>query len=174
MKFWLQKLDTAPCLIVSLLRDSLSISWLKLTKMKKLSEETLCSMLSRWSHSILAVAMWGWDHYIPFYWWYNQAEEYSVEFSSVAQLCPTLCDPINHSIPPCPSPTPGVYPNSCPLSWCAIQPSHPLSSPSPPALNLSQHPDLFKWACPSHQLAKVLEFKLQHQSFQSTPRTDLP
>ena len=48
----------------------------------------------------------------------------------------------------------------------AIQPSHPLSSPSPPALNLSQHQGLFQWVSPSHQVAKVLEFQLQHQSFQ--------
>ena len=45
----------------------------------------------------------------------------------------------------------------------AIQPSHPLSSPSPPALNLSQHQGLFKWVSSSHQVAKVLEFQLQHQ-----------
>ena len=55
----------------------------------------------------------------------------------------------------------------------AIQPSHPLLSPSPPALNLSQHQGLFKWVSPLHQVAKVLEFQLQHQSFQWTPRTDL-
>ena len=55
----------------------------------------------------------------------------------------------------------------------AIQPSHPLSSPSPPALNLSQHQGLFKWVSSSHQVAKVLEFQLQHQSFQWTPRTDI-
>ena len=55
----------------------------------------------------------------------------------------------------------------------AIQPSHPLSSPSPPALNLSQHQGLFKWVSSSHQMAKVLEFQLQHQSLQWTPRTDL-
>ena len=55
----------------------------------------------------------------------------------------------------------------------AIQPSHPLSFPSPPALNLSQHQGLFKWVSSSHELAKVLEFQLQHQSFQWTPRTDL-
>ena len=54
----------------------------------------------------------------------------------------------------------------------AIPPSHPLSSPSP-ALNLSQHQALFKWVSFSHQVAKVLEFQLQHQSFQWTPRTDL-
>ena len=55
----------------------------------------------------------------------------------------------------------------------AIQPSHPRSSPSPPALNLSQHQGLFKWVSSSNQVVKVLEFQLQHQSFQWTPRTDL-
>ena len=48
----------------------------------------------------------------------------------------------------------------------AIQASHPLSSPSPPVLNLSQHQGLFKWVSSSHQVAKLLEFQLQHQSFQ--------
>ena len=52
----------------------------------------------------------------------------------------------------------------------AIQPSHPLSSPSPPAFNLSQHQDLFQWVGSSRQVAKVLE--LQHQSFQWKFRTD--
>ena len=54
-----------------------------------------------------------------------------------------------------------------------IQPSHPLSSPSPPAPNPSQHQGLFKWVSSLHQVAKVLEFQLQHQSFQWTLRTDL-
>ena len=53
-----------------------------------------------------------------------------------------------------------------------IQKSHPLSSPSPPALNLSQHQDLFQWVSSSHQVAKVLELQLQHQSFQWIFRTD--
>ena len=55
----------------------------------------------------------------------------------------------------------------------SIQPSHPLSSPFPPAPNPSQHQSLFQWVSSSHQVAKVLEFQLQHQSFQPTPRTDL-
>ena len=55
----------------------------------------------------------------------------------------------------------------------AIQPSHPLSSPSPPALNTSQHQVLFQWVNSSHDMSKVLEFQLQHQSFQWTPRTNL-
>ena len=78
-----------------------------------------------------------------------------------------------HTRPPCLSPIPRVHPNPCPLSqWC-----HPTISssviPSPPALNLSQHQGLFKWVSSSHQVAKVLEFQLQHQSYQRTPRTDL-
>ena len=55
----------------------------------------------------------------------------------------------------------------------AIQPPNPLSSPSPPAPNPSQHQSLFQWVNSSHEVAKVLEFQLQDQSFQWTPRTDL-
>ena len=66
--------------------------------------------------------------------------------------------------PPCPSLTPGACSNSCPSSrWC--HPSHPLSSSSPAAFNLSQHQGLFQGVSPSHQVARVLEFQLQHQSF---------
>ena len=73
--------------------------------------------------------------------------------------------------PPCLSPTPRGYSNSCPLrQWC--HPFHPLSSPSPPSFNLSQHQGLFRWVSSSHQVAKVLEFQLQHQSFQWIFRTD--
>ena len=54
----------------------------------------------------------------------------------------------------------------------AIQPSHPLSCPSPPAFNLFQHQGLFQWVSSLHQVAKVLEFQLQHQSFQWIFRTD--
>ena len=70
-----------------------------------------------------------------------------------------------HARPPCPIPAPGVYPNPRPLSGDVIQPSLPLSSPSPPALNLSLHQGLFKGVSSSHQVAKVLEFQLQHQCF---------
>ena len=74
-----------------------------------------------------------------------------------------------HTRPPCPSPTPRVYTNPCLLSlWC-----HPtISSPSSPAPNPSQHQGLFQWVSSSHQVAKVLEFQLQHQSFQWIFRTD--
>ena len=73
------------------------------------------------------------------------------QFSSVTQSCPTLCDPMNHS-------TPGlsVYHQLPESTWVgdAIQPSHPLSSPSPPALNLSQYQDLFKWVSSLHHWPK--------------------
>ena len=54
----------------------------------------------------------------------------------------------------------------------AIQPSHPLLSPSPPVFHLSQHQGLFKWVSSSHQVVKILELQLQHQSFQWMFRTD--
>ena len=66
-----------------------------------------------------------------------------------------------HTRPPCPSPTPGVHPTHVHRVSDAIQPSHPLSSLSPPALNLSQHQGLFKRVGSSHQVAKVLELQLQ-------------
>ena len=98
----------------------------------------------------------------------------SVQFSSVAQSRPTLWprEP-QHTRPPCQSPTPGVYPNPCPLSqWCPPTISSsviPFSSclQSFPASGSSQ------WVSSSHQVAKVLEFQLQHHSFQWTPKTDL-
>ena len=99
----------------------------------------------------------------------------SVQFSSVAQSCPTLCDPMNCSTPGRPVHHQLPEPTQTHVHWVsdAIQTSHPLLSPSSPALNLSQHQGLFKWVSSMHEVAKVLEFQLQHQSFQWTPRTDL-
>ena len=118
------------------------------------------------------------DYILPLLWSLRTSQWFllsSVQFSSVAQSCPTLCGPMNCS-------TPGLLVHhqlpeftQTHVHWVsdAIQPSHPLSSPSPPALNLSQHQGLFQWVSSSHKVAKVLEFQLQHQSFQWTPRTDL-
>ena len=88
------------------------------------------------------------------------------QFSSVAQSCPTLCDPMDCSTPGFPVHHQLLELTQTHVHWVsdAIQPSHPLSSPSPPAFNLSQHQGLFKWVSSSHQVAKVLEFQLQHQS----------
>ena len=98
-----------------------------------------------------------------------------VQFSSVAQSCPTLCNPMNRS-------TPGLLVHHQLPEFTethvhrvgdAIQPSHPLSSLSPPAPNSSQHQSLFQWVNSLHEGAKVLEFQLQHHSFQRNPRVDL-
>ena len=93
------------------------------------------------------------------------------QFSSVAQSCPTLCDPMNSSTPGLPVHHQLPEFTQTHVHWVsdAIQLSHPLSSPSPLALNLSQHQGLFRWVRSSHQVAKVLKFQLQHQSFQWTP-----
>ena len=73
---------------------------------------------------------------------------------------------------PCLSPTPRAYSNSCTSSWWCHPNISSSSSLSPSAFNLSQHQGLFKWVSSSHQVAKVLEVQLQHQSFQWTPKTD--
>ena len=99
----------------------------------------------------------------------------SVQFSSVTQSSPTLWDlmncstaglPVHHQLPES---------TQTHVHWVgdAIQPPHPLSSPSPPALNLSQHQGLFQWVSSLHQVAKVLKFQLQHRSLQWKLRTDL-
>ena len=109
-------------------------------------------------------------YYFPF----DLKEFSSVQFSPVTESSPTLCDtvdcnmpgfPVHHQLPACS--------NSCPLSqWC-----HPTLSSSvvlfSSAFNLSQDQGLFQWVSSLHQVAKVLELQLQHQSFQWTPRTDI-
>ena len=99
----------------------------------------------------------------------------SVQFSSVAQSCLTLCDPMNRSTPGLPVHHQLPQFTQTHVHWVsdAIQPSHPLSSPSPPASNPSQHQSLFQWVNSSHEVAKVFEFQLEHQYFQWTPRTGL-
>ena len=74
------------------------------------------------------------------YFMHNARKLVSVHFSSVAQLCPSLCNPMNHSTPGLPvhHQLPEFTQTHAHRVGDAIQPSHPLSSPSPPALNLSQ------------------------------------
>ena len=98
-----------------------------------------------------------------------------IQFSSVAQSCLTLCDPMDCSTPAFPVHHQLLEFIQTNVHWVsdAIKPSHPLLSPFPPALNISQHQGLFWWASSSHQVAKILELQLQHQSFQWTLRTDL-
>ena len=99
----------------------------------------------------------------------------TIQFSSVAQSCPTLCDPMNRSTPGLPVHHHLPEFTETHVHWVsdAIQPSHLGSSPSPPAPNPSQHQSLFQWVNSSHEVAKVLEFLLQHHSLQRNPRADL-
>ena len=97
----------------------------------------------------------------------------SVQFNH--SLCLNLCDPRDCRTPGFP-----VHHQLLELIQThahgvsdTIQPSHPLSSPSPPAPNPSQHQSLFKWANSSHEVAKVLEFQLKHHSLQRNPRAYL-
>ena len=98
-----------------------------------------------------------------------------VQFSSVSQLCSTLCDPMECSTtgPPVHHQLPEFTQTYVYWVGDAIQPSHPLSSPPPPTFNLSPHQGLFHWVSSLHLMAKVLEFQPQHQSFQWTLKTYL-
>ena len=105
-------------------------------------------------------------------------DSFHLVFSSVQFSCSVMSDSLwphksQHTRPPCPSPTPEFTQTHAHWIGDAIQPSHPLSSPSPSASNPSQHQSLFQWVNSSREVAKLLEFHLQHQSFQWTPRTDL-
>ena len=99
----------------------------------------------------------------------------NIQFSSVAQSCLTFRDPMNCSMPGLPVHHQLPEFTQTHVHWVsdAIQPSHPLSSPSPPAPSPSQHQSLFQWVNSSHEVAKVLEFQLQHHSLQTNPRADL-
>ena len=119
-----------------------------------------------WKH-----AKWKKRLHLVWFPWYEMSR-IDTSSSSVAQSCPTLCEPVDRSTPGFP-----VQHQLLELTQThvhrvgdAILPSH-LLSPSPPAFNLSQHQGLFQWVNSSHQVAKVLEFQLQHQSFQWIFRT---
>ena len=99
----------------------------------------------------------------------------SVQFNSVTQSCLALCDPRDCSMPGLPVHHQLPEFTQTHVHWVrdAIQTSHPLSSPSYLAFSHFQHQGLFKWVSSLHQVAKVMAFQLQHQSFQWTPRTPL-
>ena len=96
------------------------------------------------------------------------------QFSSVTQSCPTICNSMDCSTPGLPVCHQLPEFSQTHAHWVdnAIQTYHPLSSTSIPALSLSHHQGLFKWASSSHQVAKILEFQLQHHSFQWIFKTD--
>ena len=93
---------------------------------------------------------------------------FSQSVSSVAQSCPTLCNPMNRSMPGLPvyQQLPEFTQTHVHRVGDAIQPSHPLSSPSPPAPNPAQHQGLFQRVNSSHEVVKVLQLQLQCQPFQ--------
>ena len=97
------------------------------------------------------------------------------QFSSVAQSCPTLWDPMNHSTPGLPvhHQLPEFTQTHVHRVGDAIQPSHPLSPPFPPAPNPSQHQSLYQWVNSLREMAKILEFQLSYHSFQRNLRADL-
>ena len=98
------------------------------------------------------------------------------DINSAQLLTPTLCNPVDYGTPGLPVHHQLPESTQTHVYWVgdAIQPSPPLSSLFPPALNLSQNQSLFQWVSSSHEVAKVLEFQLQHQSFQWIFRTDFP
>ena len=119
-----------------------------------------------------------WEN-IPFYnmssLWIKHFQFSSVQFSRWVVSDSLRPHELQHARPPCPSPNfITEFTQTCVHRvGDAIQPSHPLSSPSPPAPNPSQHHSLFKWVNSLHDVAKTLEFQLQHQSFQRNPRANL-
>ena len=111
---------------------------------------------------------------LPRFLHYNFGENFVRQAVASVQLqsCPTLCNPMD-----CNMPCFSVYHQLLQLAqthvhWVgdAIQPSHSLLSPSPPALSISQHQGLFQWVSSSHQVARVLEFQLQ----QAEPQINIP
>ena len=119
----------------------------------------LLELPSSWDSQVRYNAM-SWINWLG---WFRWSVEMSV--SSVAQSCPTLCDPVDYSMQGLPVHHQLPELTQTHVNWIsdAIQPCHPLSSPPPPTFNLSQHQGLFKWVSSSHQGAKVLELQLQLQ-----------
>ena len=112
---------------------------------------------------MLFLVEWCWTHLFPYlatkYYFFFKCP---VQFSSVAQSCPNLCNPMDCSTPGLPihHKLPEFTQTHAHRVSDAIQPSHPLSSPSLPALNPSQYQGLFQWVNSLHEVAKVLEFQL--------------
>ena len=138
--------------------DSMDMS---LSKVRELvmDREAWCAVIHGLAKSQTELNYWTEDNKCS-----SVHKEASVQFSSVIQSFPTLCDHMNHSTPRL-----SVHHHlqgfiQTHVHWVgdAIQPSHPLLSLSPPTFNLSQHQGLFQWVSSSHQVAKLLELQLQH------------
>ena len=148
------------------LSDGESVSWIKEKKKEQLF---FWLVFLHWKKPTRILNRWYERDYILFL-----TLKSAQQFSSVTQSSPTLCVPMDDGTPGLPVHHQLPEFTQTHVHWVdgAIQPSHPLSSPSSPALNLSQHQCLFQWVSSSHQVSKILEFQLQHQSFQWIFRTD--
>ena len=138
-------------------------------KMTHLVSEVLCVRIKE------NTRLFSWDTF-PELWQERLLGNISPhQFSSVIQSCPTLFDPVDCSTPGLPVHHQLPQFTQTHAHWVgdAIQLSHPLLSSSPPTFNYSQHQGLFQGVSSSHQVTKVLEFQLQHQSFPWSLRTDL-
>ena len=129
-------------------------------KVANLNWDERCAITGKMYTKLQRFGQKGFNNFYTIYmltWWYLAYTLSSVQFSSVAQSCPTLCDPINHSTPGLPvhHQLPEFIQTQVHRVSDAIQPSHPLLSPSPPAPNPSQHQSLFQWVNSSHEVAKV-------------------
>ena len=127
-----------------------------------------------WEHAFQALTS-GILGRMALHWWVIYPRLSLHQFSSLQSLSHVqLCNPMECSTPGLPVHHQLPEFTQTLVHWVsdAIQPSHPLSSPSPPTFNFSQHQGLFKWVSSLHQVVKVLEFQLQHQSFQWIFRTD--
>ena len=142
----------------------------------------LCACVSRSMHTVLVLLSYTVHFNIAFIHKYMYFIVANINHSLLSlafqftQSCPTLCDPMDCSTPSLPVHHQLPESTQTHVHWVcdAIQPSQLLLSCSPPTFNLSQHQGLFKWVSSSHHVAKVLEFQLQHQSFQWIFRTDFP
>ena len=138
-----------------------------------------CSLKWQWQwHDIFAAISLSTDcitccRYVESPGFSHMDHSMTFQCSSVTQSCLTLCDSTTAARQASLSITNFEF-TQAHVHWVgdAIPPSHSLSSPSPLLFNLSQHQGLFQWVNSSHQLAQVLEFQLQHQSFQWIFRTD--
>ena len=139
-----------------------------------------------WDGWMASLTQWTWVWMDYHSWWWIERpcvlqfmgsqrveHDWATELNSVIQLCPTLWNPMDCRMPGLPvhHQLPEFTQTHVRQVGDIIQPSHPLSSPSPPSFNFSQHQGLFQWVSSSHQVAKVLEFQLQRQSFQWIFRT---
>ena len=133
------------------------LNWIELNRL-------LINLLNMYSTSKTSILQWSAFFIVQFSYPYMTTAKttVSVHFSSVTRSCPTLCDPMNRSTPGLPvhHQLPEFTQTHVHRVSDAIQPSHPLSSPFPPAPNPSQHQSLFQWVNSSHEVAKVLEFQL--------------